>query len=80
MQSETANVRDKRTKFLELANKRVNRAIKAMELVANLGNRKNYQYTDEEARKILKTLQSELDGVKRAYLLDAQAGKTKFEI
>ena len=36
--------RSKRDKFLELANKRVSRAIKDIKLVGNLANRKNYEY------------------------------------
>jgi hypothetical protein len=74
------DVRNKRLKFLELANKRVNRAIKALALVANLGNRKNYEYTDDEAKKIIKTLQAEIDEIKKTYSNGSGPGKNKFEI
>lgn len=60
-------MRDKRAKFVELANKRVNAAIKAVRLVGNLGNRSNYEYTEEDARKMMRTLQKELDAAKAKF-------------
>ncbi|MCG7357655.1 hypothetical protein MHL39_13520 [Roseomonas mucosa] len=60
-------MRDKRAKFVELANKRVNAAIKAVRLVGNLGNRSNYEYTDEDARKMVRVLQKELDAAKAKF-------------
>jgi hypothetical protein len=44
-----------------LANKRVNAALKALQLVGNLGNRNNYQYDERQAAKTIKALQTELD-------------------
>jgi hypothetical protein len=60
-------MRDKRAKFVELANKRVNAAIKAMRLVGNLGNRSNYDYTEEDARKMIRALQKEVDAAKAKF-------------
>ncbi len=60
-------MRDKRAKFVELANKRVNAAIKAVRLVGNLGNRSNYEYTEEDARKMMRALQKELDAAKAKF-------------
>ncbi len=60
-------MRDKRAKFVELANKRVNAAIKAVRLVGNLGNRSNYEYTEEDARKMVRALQKELDATKAKF-------------
>lgn len=59
--------RDPRAKFVELANARVLRAVKDLRLVGNLSNRKNYEYSDEEARKILKVLEAELDMLKAKF-------------
>ena len=39
----------KEVKFVELANKRVNKAIKDIRLIANLGNKGNYSYSEEQA-------------------------------
>jgi hypothetical protein len=57
-------MRDKRAKFVELANNRVTRTIKDMRLIGNLANKSSYSYTDEDARKIVRTLQRELDDLK----------------
>ena len=59
--------RDKAAKFVELANRRVNRAIRDLRLIGNLASRKNYAYTDEQARKIVRVLQKEIEGVKRSF-------------
>jgi hypothetical protein len=58
---------DRHERFVRLANKRVSAALKALQLVGNLGNQSNYSYGKEEAAKILKALQSELDQVKAAF-------------
>lgn len=50
----------KREKFLQLANKRVNKLINDVRLVANLSNKSNYEYTGEDVKKIFKTLEAEL--------------------
>ena len=54
---------DKSAKFKELARSRVNRAINMLRLIANLGNKTHYDYTPEQARKIITALQSEVTNV-----------------
>ncbi len=72
--------RDKKAKFVELANKRVNRAIKDLELVANLANRRNYDFDDEQARKIVKALQYHVDALKQSFLSGNSGNQTTFEL
>lgn len=72
--------RDKSAKFVELANKRVNRAIKDLKLIANLSNRQNYQYSEDQAKKIVKVLQNEIDMVKQSFLSNEVAGQTVFKL
>lgn len=59
--------RDKRAKFVELAQNRVNKAISHIRLIGNLANRTNYEFDDEDARKIVKALQRELDALKAKF-------------
>ena len=80
MAQESLNARNKREKFLELANKRVSRTLKDIGLVANLANRRNYDYTEEESRKIVKTLQAKVDQVKRDFESGLETSKNKFEL
>jgi len=72
--------RDKSAKFVELANKRVNRAIKDLKLVANLSNRRNYQYTEDQARKIIKVLQQEVELVKQSFLTNDENDRDIFKL
>lgn len=60
-------MRDKRKKFVELAEARVNRAIKDMRLIGNLANRSAYEYGEEDARKMFRALQKELDSAKSRF-------------
>jgi hypothetical protein len=59
--------RDKSAKFVELANKRVNKALKDIQLIGNLSNRQNYEYSDEQAKQIIKVLQREVDVLKNCF-------------
>lgn len=59
--------RDARQKFVELANKRVTKAIKDIRLIGNLSNRRAYKYDDADAKKIIRALQHELDVLKTRF-------------
>lgn len=59
--------RDKRAKFVELAQNRVNKALTHIRLVGNLANRSNYEFDDEDAKKIVRALQKEIDAVKAKF-------------
>ena len=59
--------RDPRAKFVELANMRVARAIKDLRLIGNLSNRRNYDYSDAESKRIIKTLEVELEDLKAKF-------------
>lgn len=72
--------RDKSEKFVELANKRVNKAIKDLKLIANLSNRQNYSYSDVQVKKIIKALQVELDYVKQSFVTDEEEPKDVFKL
>ena len=63
-------------KFRLLANKRVPKALKALDLVGNLSNRSNYSYTDDEVSKILKAFR---DKIKELEGMFAQRTKSQDE-
>ncbi|MBI4517489.1 MAG: hypothetical protein HY699_16925 [Deltaproteobacteria bacterium] len=58
-----------RNKFVNLASKRVSRALKSLQLVGNLSNRSNYDYTPEDVEKIFRALQEELNACKKRFEL-----------
>ena len=57
----------KSDKFKELARSRVNRAINMIRLIANLGNKAHYDYTSDQAKKIVSALQAEVNNVKTKF-------------
>lgn len=57
----------KRDNFIRLAESRVTRAIEALRVIGNLSNRSNYEYDDEDIKKIINTLQSELTALKTQF-------------
>jgi ABC-type Fe3+-hydroxamate transport system substrate-binding protein len=56
-----------REKFVELAEKRVGRAIKDIRLIGNLSNKSNYTYSDEDVKKIIRALDSEVKKLKQRF-------------
>ena len=53
--------------FIELANKRVPKALKALELVGNLGNKSNYTYSKSQSDQIKKALRDKVNEVCRKF-------------
>jgi hypothetical protein len=49
-----------REKFVELAEKRVNRAMKELRLIGNLSNKTNYEYNDTDVTKMFRALENVL--------------------
>ncbi len=73
-------MRDKRLKFVELAEARVNRAIKDIRLIGNLSNRSAYAYTDEDVRKMFRVLQKELDAAKSKFSGESGGRESDFRL
>ncbi|MBD3293839.1 MAG: hypothetical protein GF393_13020 [Armatimonadia bacterium] len=69
---------DKNERFIKLAEKRVNSAIKTIRLIGNLANRKTYQYSDHEAKQILDALTKELKDLKQRFSSDGVSGSQEF--
>lgn len=56
-----------RTKFVKLANKRVNAALKSIRQVSELSNLTKYHYSEDEAMKIVEHLQTEVDDCRKRF-------------
>jgi hypothetical protein len=72
--------REKRSKFVELAEARVNRAIRELRLIGNLSNRSAYEYTSEDTKKIFRTLQRELAVAKARFEGDSSNSGSDFKL
>jgi transcription elongation GreA/GreB family factor len=71
---------ERRQKFIELAEKRVTRAIKDIRLIGNLSNKTNYRYTDEDVKEIVSALQKELRDLKRRFTSSANPDQPTFSL
>jgi hypothetical protein len=71
---------DKRSKFVELANNRVNRAIKDIRLIGNLSNKSAYEYGEEDIRKIVRALQREVDAMRGRFGTAGGNGESEFSL
>jgi len=58
---------EKKEKFVRLAESRVNKAMKDIQLIGNLSNKAAYEHTDAEIRKIFRALQQSLDSAKQRF-------------
>lgn len=69
-----------RAKFIRLATKRVNNALKAIQLIGNLSNRSNYQYTDRDVDKIFAALSAELKNCRERFSASGTKNKNGFSL
>lgn len=60
-------MRNKREKFVELAEARVSRTLKDLQLVGNLSNRSAYEFTEADVKKIFAALQKGLESAKARF-------------
>lgn len=73
-------MKDKRSKFVELATNRVNRTIKDLRLIGNLSNKSAYECSEDDIKKIVRTLQRELDLMKARFDGVGRGGDNNFSL
>lgn len=56
--------KDKRTRFVQVAGGRTNRVINDLRLLGNCSNKNNYEYSDEDIRKMFSAIEEELRACK----------------
>lgn len=73
-------MRDRRERFVALAEARTDKALNAIRLLGNLSNRSNYEYTDHDVIQIVKAIKAEVKALE-AKFADAQTGgATSFKL
>jgi len=70
----------KRQNFVRLAEARVNKAIKSIQVVANLSNSGNYDYTEEDVRLIINALTKELTDLKSRFKNEGSNSSNEFKL
>lgn len=58
----------KRQRFVRLAEARTNKILEMMRLLGNCSSKSNYDYTDEDIKKIFTALERELKNTKNRFL------------
>ena len=66
---------NKQQRFQRLAMNRVNKAIKSIELIGNLGNKSLYESTQDERKKIIKAINDSVAQMK--IVLDGNSKKSE---
>ena len=56
--------KNKRTKFVEIAESRTANAIRAIRVIGKLGNKSHYDYSEADVKKIVGALNREIDALK----------------
>ena len=67
-------------KFKNLAEKRVNSAMKQIQLIGNLANPSSYEYEEAQVSKIFKTLRKELESAELKFKARPQEGGMSFTL
>jgi len=70
----------KREKFVELAQARVNRTIKDLQLIGNLSNRSAYEFTDADIKKMFAAVQKAVDSAKARFSREGDTGSGEFRL
>ena len=70
----------KRENFVRLAESRVSKAIKSIQVIGNLANRSNYEYSEADAKAIINALQKELSDLQTKFRLVSKSDKQKFRL
>ena len=58
----------KRERFVRLAEARTNKILEMMKLLGNCSSKSNYDYTEEDVKKIFTALEKELKNTKNRFL------------
>jgi hypothetical protein len=72
--------RDKRAKFVALAESRTANAIRAIRVIGKLGNKSAYEYDDADVNKIIKALNKEIEALRARMTSKNGKGEVEFRL
>lgn len=73
-----ASEQEKAERFKRVATNRTNKIIDSIRLLGNCSNKSNYEYTDEEVKKIFAAIELEIREAKSKY--QSKSKNKKFEL
>ena len=71
---------DRREKFVSLAEKRTNNALRHIRLIGNLSNKGNYSYEERDFVKIVSVLNNEIKTMRDRFASGGGSGKPEFKL
>jgi hypothetical protein len=72
--------KDKRAKFVELAESRTINAIRAIRVIGKLGNKSAYEFTDADVKKIVNALSKEIEALRVRMTSKNGKGEVEFKL
>ena len=72
--------RNKRAKFVELAQSRTTNAIRAIRVIGKLGNRAAYEYDESDVKKIVGALTKEIEALRARMLTRGSKQTVEFKL
>lgn len=75
-EAKKTNMEKKRERFVKIAEQRTNKIIDMMRLLGNCANKSNYEYSDEDVKKIFTAIDAEYKTLKSKFV-EAGAGTDK---
>ncbi len=70
-----ASEKEKTERFKRVAEGRTNKIINQIRLLGNCANKSNYEYSDEDIKKIFSAIENELKITKAKYQAKTKSGK-----
>jgi ribosomal protein L7/L12 len=78
--SQKSRSTSKREKFVELAESRTSNAIKAIRVIAKLGNKSAYEFSEADVKKIAGALSKEIEALKARMLTTGGKEDVEFKL
>ena len=76
---ENINVSEKRKRFIKIAEKRVNYILQNLNNLGNCANKRNYEYGDEDVRKIFSEIDKRVREIKLKFSSKSD-GRSNFKL
>jgi hypothetical protein len=70
----------RRSNFVRLAESRVNKALKSIRTIGNLSNKSNYEYSEDDIRKIMAALNKEIAEVRSRFKNQGISDSSEFKL
>lgn len=72
--------RERRERFVALAETRVGRVLQDLRLVGNLASRSNYVYDDEDLRQIFRAIDDGVRSMKQRFRTERESQRSDFRL